>query len=279
MVGTDVFYRDKKPYLLVVDYYSRYPEIALMSGETSKELIKHLKSIFARHGIPEMVISDNGPAYASDEFRAFAKSYQFQHVTSSPRYPRGNGAAERMVKTVKAILDKSEDPYLGLLAYRATPLQTGLSPAELLMNRQLRTTLMQLEKPILTSEDHEQFKKANHTYKVKMKDNHDSHKAKSLQKLKPGSQVYIRDLQRYGVILNEEPGRSYTVDTDPVILRRNRSALTPTSDKQPERSTEPTVAETPPIIQDTIPIQQPEPVKNYSLRDRAKISCPSRFKD
>ena len=67
-------------------------------------MIKEMKSVFARHGIPETVISDNGPAYASNEFKAFAKAYKFQAVTSSPRYPRGNGCAERMVQTVKSIL-------------------------------------------------------------------------------------------------------------------------------------------------------------------------------
>ena len=60
-VGMDLFEWRKSDYLLIVDYYSRYIEVAKLSRTTAAEVITHIKSIFARHGIPEMVISDNGP--------------------------------------------------------------------------------------------------------------------------------------------------------------------------------------------------------------------------
>lgn len=101
----------------------------------------NLKSIFARHGIPEVFISDNGPQYSSSLFATFSREYKFNHITSSPRYPQANGEAERAVKAIKAMLDKCSDPYLGLLAYRTTPLENGYSPAELLMGRKLQSTL------------------------------------------------------------------------------------------------------------------------------------------
>ena len=73
-----------------------------------------LKSVFARHGIPEEYISDNGPQYSSQEMKEFALQYGFRHTTSSPHYPRGHGQAERAVKTVKSLLLDAEDPFLWL---------------------------------------------------------------------------------------------------------------------------------------------------------------------
>ena len=83
-----------------------------VTSTTSASIISALKSIFARHGIPGILRSDNGPQYASVEFKSFASSYGFQHLTSSPRFPQSNGQAERSVQTVKNLLKKSEDPYI-----------------------------------------------------------------------------------------------------------------------------------------------------------------------
>ncbi|UYV75322.1 hypothetical protein LAZ67_12003488 [Cordylochernes scorpioides] len=109
---------------------------------TASVVVRSCKSIFARHGIPETVVSDNGTQFgAAREFANFARQYGFQHVTSSPRFPQSNGMAEAGVKIAKLILKKNQDPSLGLLEYRSTPLENGYSPAELLMGRKLRTTL------------------------------------------------------------------------------------------------------------------------------------------
>jgi transposase InsO family protein len=69
-----------------------------------------LKSIFARHGIPECFMSDGGPQYVSFVFKQFAQLYGFQHIVSSPRYAQSNGLAERGVQTIKMMLKKSDDP-------------------------------------------------------------------------------------------------------------------------------------------------------------------------
>ena len=145
-VACDIFYLKQVPYLLTVDYYSHYPEIALLTNESSRQVITHLKSLFARYGIPSCCVSDGGPQFASAEFKQFAKDWGIEHKMSSPYYPRSNGLAENAVKVVKRLLgkaaDRGEDKYLALLAYRSSPLESGKSPAELLFGRTLRTRLL-----------------------------------------------------------------------------------------------------------------------------------------
>ena len=145
-VASDLFVLKGKSYLLVVDYFSRYPEVVKLKATTSGSIIDALKGVFSRHGIPETLVSDNGPQYASQEFMEFTKLYGFAHVTSSPHFPQSNGHAERAVKTVKRLLNESKDPYMALLIYRTTPLPwCNLTPAELLMGRKLRTNLPQIQ--------------------------------------------------------------------------------------------------------------------------------------
>lgn len=98
-----------------------------------------------RHGIPDTVVSDNGPPYSSSEFKIFAESWGFTHTTTSPHYPQSNGLAEKYVQISKRILDKAKaenkDPYLSLLEYRKAPVDNLKSPAQLLMSRRLRSIL------------------------------------------------------------------------------------------------------------------------------------------
>jgi transposase InsO family protein len=149
-IATDLFYLDNTEYLLISDYYSKYPFVKKFpKGQSnSKTIIAILKQIFSKQGIPEVVRSDNGPHYPSKDYREFANEYGFQIVTSSPHYPRSNGYIESQVKTVKSILAKGEktetDPNIAhaLLCLRSTPIDHALpSPAELLMKRKLQNNL------------------------------------------------------------------------------------------------------------------------------------------
>lgn len=125
-------------YQVVVDYFSCYIEVANLTSSTSAFVMKKLKAIFSRHGVAEVLVIDGGPQFVSAEF---ARKYDFQHVTSSPRYPQGNSEAERAVRTVKSLPSKGEVPHKALMAYRATPLAQGASLAQLLMGRNIRTPL------------------------------------------------------------------------------------------------------------------------------------------
>ena len=126
----------------MVDYYSRYIETALLRDTTSQGVLQQLKSIFARHGIPEQVMSDSGPQFSFEAFINFAKTYDFTHVTSSPHLPQSNGEAERAVKTMMDLLEKANDSYLAMMAYRTNSFRNGYSPAELLMNRRIRSNIL-----------------------------------------------------------------------------------------------------------------------------------------
>ena len=150
VVGSDLFYHKGTTYLLVVNYFSRYPEISKPSTTTSQGFINALWPLFARHGVPEILRSGNGPQYVPQKMTKFSVDYGFQQITSSPHYPKSSGLAERTVQTIKMMLEKSTDPFLALLSYHATPLQWyGLSPSELLMGRRIRTTLPQVAQHLI----------------------------------------------------------------------------------------------------------------------------------
>ena len=106
-----------KLYLLLVGYFSRYVEVVKLICTTIKSVVAAMKPLFARHGIPDVIISDNGPQYSSQEFQQFAKDYEFKRMTSSPYHPQGNGEAERAVKTFKKLLRDTSDHNLSLLTY------------------------------------------------------------------------------------------------------------------------------------------------------------------
>ena len=96
------------------------------------------------------------PSVRKQEFRTFARDYGFNHSTSSPRHPQGNDLAERTVQTLKTLMQKSSyagsEFYLALLALRTSPnSSTGVSPAELLMGRRLRSRLSVLPKALVPS--------------------------------------------------------------------------------------------------------------------------------
>ena len=231
-MGSDLFHLNGVTYLLVVDYYSRYPEITKLSSTTSESIIKALRSIFSRLGIPEVLISDNGPQYASGVMKDFAKSYGFEHLTSSPHYLQGNALAERTVKTIKGLLKKSSDPYLALLAYRATPFPwCGHSPAELLMGRQLRTDVPQVKTQMIPNWPYmKSFQQQECQYKEQQEANYNKrHHTQTLPSIPNDGQVWVttethKDLGK--VIAPADMPKSYIVETDSGIVRCNRQHLT-----------------------------------------------------
>lgn len=145
VVAVDIATFGKQDFLVVVDKYSNWPEVVRLSSKSASEVILLLQNLFARHGIPETVISDNNP-FNSLAYNSFAEEWGFTPVFTSPHFAQSNGHAERAVQTVKSILkkclDENSNVSYALLQYRNTPLpDTGCSPARALMGRRLRTKL------------------------------------------------------------------------------------------------------------------------------------------
>ncbi|UYV61191.1 K02A2.6-like, partial [Cordylochernes scorpioides] len=141
-VSLDIFYIQKKPHLLVVDRYSGYPEVFTLDPPTAINVKNKLRETFARFGIPETMMSDNGPPFRSEIMTDFCIRWGIKQLFSSPHLHRSNGLAERNIQTIKNQLikcrDEGSDPYLAILAYRNTPKNDLPSPAQLCLSRSLR---------------------------------------------------------------------------------------------------------------------------------------------
>ncbi|KAL0193255.1 hypothetical protein M9458_011551 [Cirrhinus mrigala] len=150
---------EDKMLLVVMDAYSKWPEVAIMKSTSAEKTIEKLGEIFSRFGPPVQFVSDNGPQFISHEMATFLLANGVQHIKSSPYHPATNGLAERFVQTMKHALKASigqgtfhQRLHNFLLCYRSTPhATTKVSPAYLLFNRELRTNF-ELLKPVTLKE-------------------------------------------------------------------------------------------------------------------------------
>ena len=142
-VGADVFEFYGEQFLEVVDYYSNFIEVVRLEDTCSETIIRKMRSIFARHGIPLKLFTDGASYFTSNKFTLFVEQWNFTHITLSPHYPKSNGLAESAVKTCKKIfrncIESKQDVYLALLHHRNTRREGLPSPAEMIMCRKLHT--------------------------------------------------------------------------------------------------------------------------------------------
>ena len=135
--------------LILVDAHSKWIEAIPTSSMTAGMTVRTMRGVFATHGVPKVVTSDNGPSFTAHEFTEFLEANGIQHKLSAPYHPTTNGLAERAVQSVKQgvnRLDKGKDLRdrlsIFLLQYRITPqTTTGVSPSQPLMGRRLQTRL------------------------------------------------------------------------------------------------------------------------------------------
>ncbi|XP_055543306.1 uncharacterized protein K02A2.6-like [Wyeomyia smithii] len=145
-------------FLVLVDALSKWPEVVATKRITTSATLAILRSIFARFGMPEVMVSDNGTQFTSDQLERFCEVNGIIHLKTAPYHPRSNGQAERFVDTFKRAVKKIQaggeelqeaiDTFL--LCYRSTPRRSApdsKSPGEVILGRRLRTSLELIRPP------------------------------------------------------------------------------------------------------------------------------------
>ena len=243
-VGCDLFTLEvrQNKFLITADYWSNYFDIDELKTADATRVIRSLRRQFATHGIPDEVVTDNGPPFQSQEFKEFADKWMFKHTTTSPYHSQANGLVESAVKTAKSILRTAlyagDDPWLAILAHR-NMLTEGMdtSPVQRLMSHCTKTLLSvrqaQLQPTVTLDRDQQQLRRKLELQKCRYDVN-----TKHLSPLVTGDVVRVRPPQlgrrewaEATIVGTTDEPRSYVVATGTATVRRNRRDLV----KQPPK--------------------------------------------
>ena len=251
VLGTDLFEIKGRMFIIVSDYYSKFPLVKELSSATSASVASYVEGLCSMFGKPNIIRSDNGPQYTGEAFQKTCREWEIQHVTSSPEFPQSNGFIERQIKWIKPILKKAmksgQNIQKVLLNIRATPIDNVIpSPGELLMNRKLTASL-----PFRSEET------ASRPVKERMLERQSKAKAyhdrgsKDLPPLYPGQKVSVFDKSthawRPGQVIETTAPRSYIVENQKGnMVRRNRAHLQDRPERRPLEIQQPTTPTRPP---------------------------------
>ena len=197
--------------LVVVDHYSRYYEVAVVRTITSEKTIECLETIFARHGLPEVLVSDNGPNLVSEKFEAFLKENGIKHRRVTTRWAQANGEVERQNRSILKRLqlahaegkDWRRELVRYMAVYRTTPHQTtGQTPAFLLMGRHPRTKLPELSQP---THGDEETRDRDQLMKFKSKQYADASRNAKMSEVKQGDLVLMKQDKKNKLSTTYEP--------------------------------------------------------------------------
>ncbi|CAB0000711.1 unnamed protein product [Nesidiocoris tenuis] len=203
-------------FLLVIDAYSKWPEVHIVKSVQSSETIRVLDQLFSSFGLPEMVVSDNGTSFTSHDFQSYMKAQGIKHITSAPNHPSSNGQVERFVHVLKQKLralrsspgSLQEKLNTLLFAYRRAPhAVTNQSPARLMFGRDIRTRL-DLLKPSLRKKKILPVSGVTKSFGL-------------------GEKVAVRVYNspnrkwEYGSVISRDGLLNYTVDINGILVRRH----------------------------------------------------------
>ena len=263
-----------KMLLVLVDAYSKWLEVRAVSSATAAATIAELRSIFATHGLPEILVTDNGTCFTSAEFQDFTQGNGIRHIKTSPYHPASNGLAERSVQTLKEYLKKNDTDDLNtnisrfLFRNRITPHSTtGVSPAELLLGRIPRSRL-DLIKPSL---DMKVYNK-----QIKQKGYHDQHtkeRSFAVDDLVFASELPCKRKWFQGKIIERKGPLTYIVElSDGRIIRRHVDHIRVRTSETVPQTTEdafgtlPPFTSTPPVTQ--TPVSAPQMLRRSQRNSR-----------
>ena len=272
-VSSDCFELDNVHYVVVADSYSGYIDFAELENMSGKALVNVLKPIFATHGTPAMLITDNGTNYVSKEFKEFAREWEFDHILSSPHHKKSNGRAEAAVKVMKNMLKKSKkskiDIYKALLEWRNTVTPgSNSSPMQKLMSRRTRSFLPCKDEhyiPKTVTQVPENIIERKRIAKF-----HHDKKSKTLPELIIGQPVRVKthpqlsnSTWKNGTVQSTSGPRSYEVEVQGTKYRRNRIHLRDSITQPPPEQPPPPVPDEEPSKPD-IEVVPPLPAKEQN---------------
>jgi transposase InsO family protein len=229
-IGTDLFTLDGQQYLLIADYYTKYPIVEKLESLTSKTVTDITDRVFSMFGYPNRIISDNGPQFIGQDYQAMTKKHGIAHITSSPHHPKSHGFIERMVRSVKALFTKTTRQQYALLMFRATPPGANMpSPAEMMFGRKIQCNL-----PVRVTSPATDEQRTTRENNIQQSEKRYNESSKDLMELNIDDQIYYQDVAKRtwlpGVIIGIGPEpRSYTIkcSTTGRTLRRNRQLIRP----------------------------------------------------
>ena len=225
-------YPDGHYNLVVIDKRTRYPEVEVVYSTGIKPTKEKLKKIFATHGTPIQVESDNGPPFQSKEFAEFAAIEGFRHHRITPLHPRANGEAESFMKLVNKTEQRAQiqkiSPIMAiqemLIGYRSTPHPaTGITPYEGMMNRTVRTKLDYENRISNTSDKEKLINERDRQYKEKVKQKAENKNTKE-HSFDVGDHVFLEQPKKNKWSTEYEPDIYviYKIKGSTVYARRKR---------------------------------------------------------
>lgn len=200
--------------LVAIDEYSRFLEVEIVYSISAKVVIPHLCSIFARHGYQNIVKTDNGPPFQSQDFASFAVSCEFKNRKILPLLPEANGEVERFMgnlsKFVRASVAENNDwkaiLHNFLMHYRTIPhATTKVSPFETLTGRKMNIGFLDLSHPKPTVPVHTNISNNDFRHKTKMKVYAEKRRHTQASDILPGDTVLLKQNKRNKLTLCYDP--------------------------------------------------------------------------